>query len=259
MHEGEFSCPPPFDLSPTFPIVRFDADDVPHLDGPDEEVRSVVAQIVPTACNRYARRFGFAVDWGWKSFAEVKREFYKWVGDRGEVAVHHRRPGTRVVGSGSGMPRFLVRGRSAIFVAQEMGPFPEDIEVDGFLLKGYVAVVGCDVPCSKGTQMIYHLVPAEFLSDPILPGAPPASLINDLARLLPPPPLFRVGKPCYPGSPFYQAIVVVGLSQQERIEGGGITADGTTVVRGGMYSILIGDVRDCPYDSDQEEDAVSDV
>ena len=109
-------------------------------------------------------------------------------GTRRHFWLGHRRPGGRVT-SLNGM------------------------KVKGTTLNGSVAVLRCRVPCSAGSVLVYHLLPKEYLVDPpsSLPGLPANVSAEDFERLVPPPPLFRVGTTFWPGSKYHHAKHVDGL------------------------------------------------
>ena len=87
------------------------------------------------------------------------------------------------------------------------------MKVKGTTLNGSVAVLRCRVPCSAGSVLVYHLLPKEYLADPpsSLPGLPANVSAEDFERLVPPPPLFRVGTTFWPGSKYHHAKHVDGL------------------------------------------------
>ena len=240
--QGSVCDPPPFDLSPGFPCLAFGDEDVPYLGEPGEAINAVdavVAHIVPTPDNRYASAYGFGF-WGpQESPAEVQQVLETWIGDGKEVVVHQAQDGVKVVGCGSGFSRFLVGWGISIFIIREVRPVPNGMKVKGTTLNGSVAVLRCRVTCSAGSVPVYHLLPKEYLADPPLPGLPANVSAEDFERLVPPPPPFRVGTTFWPGSKYHHAIVIVGLSMQERREGGKITPCGT-VKRGRTYAVLNG-------------------
>ena len=71
LQQGNYHVPPPFNHSPQFPVIAFDNEDVPHLSVVGEVIYSVVAQIIPTPCNRYVERYGFGPCRTWATAAEV--------------------------------------------------------------------------------------------------------------------------------------------------------------------------------------------
>ena len=234
----DYIPPPPYDRSSWFPVVAFDSGDMPHLGVFGEVVDPAVVQIVPTPCNRYAGFYGFGPCGTWVTVTEVSRHVGLWIGLGQEVQVHRRWRGVRAVGCGSGFRRFLIGGGISLYIVRELGPLPRKMKVQGETLERYAAVLGYQVPGFSRGPPVCHLVPREFLEDPPLPGLPETVDVTERLHWTPPPPLFRAVDVYWPGSGYRYAVVVVGLSGQERLEGGRIVSG--LVIRGLSYSVLNG-------------------
>ena len=239
LQRGDFHVPPPFNRNPRFPVIAFDNEDVPHLGVVGEVVYSVVAQVVPTPCNRYVERYGFGPCGTWA----ISTEVMDYVGDclrtgKG-VVIHQRWRGVHPVGIGGGFCRFMIGGGLSLYIVEEIGLLPPKVEVGGERLNRYAAVLGYEVPSSSRGPPVCHLVLREYLADPPLFGVP-AILAEALeySYWIPPPPLFRAVGSRWEGSGYRHAMLVVGLSGRERREGGSINAG--RVRRGWSYRELQG-------------------
>ena len=221
------ALPSPHDEFRRFPNVTFlHHDDSPRLGFPLERVQSIVAQIVPSANNKYSIKFKDAApvrwDGAWDMF-DVLRAYEIKVGR--DVVVHPRVEGVEVVGISRGRSRFVVGAGISLYVKQVIGAVPDGVWFGEIITEGMVAVRACEVPGVEGASLTYHVLPAEYVSDPPLPeylrGVPPL----ELGLYLPPPPVFSQGGPHPDDSAYRYARVVADISFEERLAGGRVVTN----------------------------------
>ena len=230
--------PPPLDRNPLFPPVCFTSGGEPVLVGPSLGVGNMVVHIVPHPDSPYSRRFGVGGYRGWNTPEETLELVEAWAGSGRDVVVHPRRPGVQVTGESRGFARFVIGAGISLFVVREVGFLPDGARLGGEVLTGMIATLGVAVPGSGDRFLEYHLVPAEYLIDPYLPGMPPDLSREDLIYHLPPPPIFCRGRPVAGVPGLYHSLVGFGVSEREADEGSR-TFSGQTL-RGGSYRMLRG-------------------
>lgn len=239
-------APPPFDDHPDFPRVIFRyEDDSPCLHAPGDPVSPVVAQIVPDADNRYVVKFQNTEPVVWHSAWNMYQVLMKFDHPGQEVVVHPRVHGIPVVGISRGYSRFVVGIGISVFVQQVIGPVPDGVPFGSVVSLDMVAVLACEVPGIDDASLTFHIMPAEYVSDPPLPRFLLGYSPLDLAYWLPPPPFFSQGSLHGGNAGYRYAKVRVGISAGERAEGGGFRLGGGVsfdgiVERGVPYLLLHG-------------------
>ena len=230
--------PPPLDHHPDFPEVFFDPAGEPLLAGPQRLIDSTVFQIVPGPENPYIFRFGAGMFRNWETPDGAFDLVRAWFRGGREVVIHPRRDGVQAAGESRGYGRFVIGGGVSVFVAHEFGLLPDGVELGGVTLNRMVATFGVVFPNPEDRSATYHVIPAEYLVDPVLPGLPPGLSWYDLMYRLPPPPVFKRGR-CTRDSPdFVHAVVEVAVSVEELDEGAS-TGSGD-ILRGRSYLLYRG-------------------
>jgi hypothetical protein len=187
--------PPPLDHFPDFPNVVYDRLGRPSLVGPPQEIASTLCHIVPDPGNVYIQAFGRGGFRNWKT-PEVAFELVKTWRDSGrEVTIHPRCDGIQVAGESCGLAQFVLGGGISVFVASEVGLLPEGTELEGVLLERMVVTIGITFPNPGNHSANYHLFPAEYLADPVLPGLLPGLSHKQIRHYLPSPPGLPSGCP----------------------------------------------------------------
>jgi len=96
---------------------------------------------------------------------------------------------------------------------------PDGSVLGGVVLDKMVVVFGVEFTEAEDRSAAYHVVPAEYLVDPALPGLPSGLSFVQEQRWLAPPPVFGRGKPYKGFFCFFHAEVRVRVSLQELAEG----------------------------------------
>ena len=245
---SRLTAPSPLDEHPNFPNVLFRfEDDSPLLGFPNEHVGPIVAQVVPDSLNKYTVKFDGAVPIDWRSAWEFYHVLRASERSGRRVVVHPRVAGVEVVGISRGFSRFVIGAGISIYVKQVIGPVPDGVRFGAVVTRDMVAVRACTVPGIEGATLAYHLVPAEYVSDPPLPRFLRGYSPLELELYLPPPPVFSQACPYWEDVNFRFAKVQAGISYEEWRSGARIVADGGgvyfngTVERGVFYQLLRGD------------------
>ena len=187
--------------------------------GSQSVLDSVVCQIVPCGDNPYVIRFGEGEFRDWAPPEVAFRVITAWRESGREVIVHSRLCGVRAVGESRGLSRFVVGGGVSLFVFREVGLLPVDAELDGAPLGGMVVTFAVDFPNPGGRTAAYHILPAEYLADPELPGLGPGLSRDQLLYQLPGPPIFHIGSVVDGLTGVFNSIVYFDASPQELDEG----------------------------------------
>ena len=222
------AAPSPHDEYPGFPNVIFRYhDDSPRLGFPREHVRSIIAQIVPSSCNKYSVKFRDAEPVVWDSAWGLYDELRAHEKRTGEgVIAHPRVDGVEVVGISRGCSRFVVGAGISLYVKQVIGAVPDGVYFGEVVTQGMVAVRACRVPGIGGASLTYHVLPAEYVSDSPLPEFLRNLSPMDLKLYLPPPPVFSQGGPLEEDVAYSYARVRADISFRERLDGGRIVPNG---------------------------------
>jgi len=125
------------------------------------------------------------------------------------------------MGVSQGFPWFICVGGAWVYVARELGLLPEGYEVGGVCLENVVAALCFAIPISDGCALLLQIFPAEYLTDPVLPGLPPGLSVSEELRLLPPPPLFSTSNYVDGVTGLAFSRVEYQVSAQEEVKGGG--------------------------------------
>lgn len=225
-HQLNFSKlvpPSPYDFHPDFPnlLFRFE-DDSPRLGFPPEIVDpNIVAQIVPRSDNKYTVKFDGVTPVVWRGARDLFQMLREAERSAEGVVVHPRREGVKVVGVTRGYSRFVVGAGVSLYVKQVIGGVPDGVCFGTVVTEDMVAVRACTVPGIEGASLTYHILPAEYVSDPPIPeyiarGRSPL----ELELYLPPPPVFFQGSPFWEGVEYRYAKVQAGISFEEWLSGG---------------------------------------
>jgi len=134
-------------------------------------------------------------------------------------------------------PGLCVVGGMLLFVVWEIGMVPVGVRLGGVHLERIVVVFGALLG-SDDPPVAYHLVPAEYLVDPALPGLPPNLLPSQVQHWLPSPPEFSRGRLVGGCSGLSYAMVGFKVSLVEWDEGS--VALFGLVLRGASYCSLRG-------------------
>jgi hypothetical protein len=232
------ALPPPLDRCPEFPEVYFNRLGEPYLWGAPDVVNNTVFQIVPDGANPYVVRFGTGDYREWDP-PEVTFEFVKaWLDLGKDVVVHPYRAGIGAAGESRGFSRFVVGGGLSLFVVREVGKVPEGARLGGECVGGMVVVYGVEFSGPVVRKACYHLIPADYLVDPDLPGLPSGLSREELLYRLAPPPVFGRGEVVWGSSDLFHSRVHVEVSLEEWDEGAN-TFPGVTL-RGDSYRALQG-------------------
>ena len=190
---GHESCclPPPSGDAPGFPAVHFSLYGEPQFGRPQIAQGSTVYQFVPSSSNPYIHSFGEGSPRDWDLPTSVYDSIGAWHDLRLEVIVHPRQTITQVVGISHGRARFLCGGGVSLFVSRELGMLPDGVRFgNGAPLHRMVAVFGVVTPNPGLRPATYHILPAEYLVDPAVPGLLADLPLSQVYRQLPSPPLF---------------------------------------------------------------------
>ena len=233
--------PPPLDHYPLFPDVCLTHNGEPLLFGPPDVLESTVFQIVPDPRSSYPGQYGLGDFRLWESPEAIYGIISNWYDAGNEVVVYPRLRGVRAAGESRGMSRFVVGAGISVFVIHELGLLPSRVELGGELLEDMIITFAVTFPESRDHPPTYHVMPAEYLADPHLPGACPGwTRWEDLYHLSP-PPVFCVDKEepveGHPGA--FHTSIMFGVSVREEMEEGAHTSCGVTV-RGISYQLLRG-------------------
>ena len=109
----------------------------------------------------------------------------------------------------------------SVFVVQEKGCLPDKTIFHAATLDMMVVMVGVSIPSLDTNSIAYHLIPAEYLTDPIYPGLPPGLSPQELCHWLAPPPMFYLGPSSQKFPGYHQAMVMYDISDKEDAEGRG--------------------------------------
>ena len=222
-----FSAPSPLNEFPDFPNIIFrHVDDSPRVGAPGEIVYPIIAQVVPDMNNKYVIKFRDTEPITWPGAWQMYRALVAWSFCGGEIVIHPRAEGIRVVGISRGRPRFVVGTGISIFVQQVVGPVPDDVRFGPVVTQNMVVVLACEVPDLDSASLTYHLLPAEYVSDPPLPKFLCGGSPSVLAYWLPPPPVFSQDSPHWGNIRYRYARVQAGISAGEWAEGGRVVAGG---------------------------------
>ncbi|KAF9780848.1 hypothetical protein BJ322DRAFT_1023561 [Thelephora terrestris] len=208
------ALPPPLDRCPEFPEVYFNRLGEPYLWGAPDVVNNTVFQIVPDGAN--PRGWILGRTWWCTLIALVS-------GRRVKVAVS---------------PALLWGGGLSLFVVREVGKVPEGARLGGECVGGMVVVYGVEFSGPVVRKACYHLIPADYLVDPDLPGLPSGLSREELLYRLAPPPVFGRGEVVWGSSDLFHSRVHVEVSLEEWDEGAN-TFPGVTL-RGDSYRALQG-------------------
>ena len=213
----------------------------PLLFGPPDVLESTVFQIVPDPRSSYPGQYGIGDFREWESPENIYNVISDWYDAGKEVVVYPRLRGVRVAGESRGMSRFVVGAGISAFVIHELGLLPSRVELGGELLEDMIVAFAVTFPESQDHLPTYHVMPAEYLADPYLPGACPGWTRWDNLYHLPPPPVFCMDKRSpindLPGA--FHTFVRFGVSVRELAEEGARDSDGVAV-RGVSYQLLRG-------------------
>ena len=233
--------PPPLDHYPLFPDVAFTHGGEPLLFGLPEVPESTVLQIVPDPRSSYPGQYGIGDFRDWESPDDIYGVISDWYDAGKEVVVHPRLQGVQVAGESRGMSRFVVGAGVSVFVIHELGLLPSRVELGGELLEDMIVAFAVTFPESQDHLPTYHVMPAEYLADPYLPGAGPGWTQWDNLYHLSPPPVFCVDRERpidgLPGA--FHTFVRFGVSVRELAEEGARDSGGVAV-RGVSYRLLRG-------------------
>ena len=217
--------PPPFDRHPGFQAVYFDRAGNPLL-GPPPQGRNAASMptihcIVPDPSNLYTHRFGVGNLRDWDTPPQVQNTIESWYELGMEVTIHSRNPRARVAGVSQGKAHFLCGSGISLFIIRELGLLPEEKITCGVVMHRMVVTLAVGFPNPEDLPASYHIVLAEYLMDPPLPGLPLGLTLDELRHWIPPPPEFSRGQQV-PGNPgLSYARVVNEISEKEMEEGGG--------------------------------------
>ena len=229
------------DHFPLFPDVGLARSGEPLLFGSPDVLESTIFQIVPDPRSSYPGEYGIGDFREWESPEDIYGVISDWHNAGKEVVVYPRLRGVQVAGESRGMSRFVVGAGISVFVIHELGLLPSRVEFGGELLEDMIVAFAIALPESQDHLPTYHVMPAEYLADPYLPGACPGwTLWDNLYHLLP-PPVFETDKDRpidgFPGA--FHTTVRFGVSVREEAEEGGHDFGGVTV-RGVSYQLLRG-------------------
>jgi len=236
---SQLYAPPPFDRCNDFPRIIFDKGGVPHVGKPGGIPRPVVVQIVPSTDNPYIQTFGDKGYRDWATPEETLKDLTAWAQAGKDVIIHpQRHPGVHAIGVSHGRARFICGSGMSVFVVQEKGPLPDGTKFGESTLDKMVAAIAISTPSTDRNSATYHLIPAEYLTDPEYPGLPAGLSPSEIHHWLAPPPEFHhnVIRSEFPG--FYHALVEYDISDKEAEEGGLTILQLTT--RGRSYLPLNG-------------------
>lgn len=229
--------PPPLDRSPLFPPVYFTTGGEAIL-AETPGVGSMVVQVVPHPDSPYSQQFGVGGYRGWNTPEETLERVEEWAESGGDVVVHPFRDGVRAAGESRGFACFVIGAGFSLFVVREVGLLPDGARLGEEDLTGMIATLGVAFPGPEGRFLEYHLIPAEYLIDPYLPGMPSGLSREGLMYHLPPPPFFCRGAPVVGIPGLYHSLVGFRVSEHEVDEGSRSFLGWT--VRGGSYQDLRG-------------------
>ena len=213
----------------------------PLLFGPPDVLKSTIFQIVPDPRGPYPGEYGIGDFREWESPEDIYGVISDWHNAGKEVVVYPRLRGVQVAGESRGMSRFVVGAGVSVFVIHELGLLPSRVEFGGELLEDMIVAFAVTFPELQDHLPTYHVMPAEYLADPHLPGAGPGWTRWDNLYHLSPPPVFCVDRERpidgLPGA--FHTFVRFGVSVRELAEEGARDSGGVAV-RGVSYRLLRG-------------------
>ena len=80
----------------------------------------------------------------------------------------------------------------SLFVAREVGFLPPRVSFSGLVLDQMIVVLAVPTAPADQGPATFHLIPAEYLADPVYPGLPLVLSPSEIQRWLAPPPVFQV-------------------------------------------------------------------
>ena len=154
--------------------------------------------------------------------------------------VHHCKPGARSVGVSRGKAHFLCGDEISLFVIQELGMLLDGEETCGIIMHRMVVTFMIEFPGMDKYVVTFHIIPVEYLEDPILPSLPTGLNLKQTLRWIPPPPTFHQGYPVGNSPNLTYAWIVSELSEREASKSGGGASLLGLSIRGASYYCING-------------------
>ena len=121
----------------------------------------------------------------------------------------------------------------SLFVVREVGFLPPRVSFSGLVLDQMIVVLAVSTAPADQGPATFHLIPAEYLADPVYPGLPLVLSPSEIQRWLAPPPVFQVSVFAVHNG-YRLALVHFDVSEKEGEEEGGGTITRVTI-RGQSY------------------------